>query len=110
MKNLNITFEEFKRHMGDIVRAMKFQEDLIELTCTYSMASRDECELMLPMLVDNVVDLLTTATKDDDEWISYWLFDLDCGRAYKDGMILAKDGSVIKLATIKDLWNILSSE
>lgn len=110
MKKLNITYEEFEKHMDDIVRIMKFQEDLIGLTCTYNKNSRDECELMLPMLVDNVVDLLSKAMHDDDDWISYWLFDLDCGRAYEDGMILAADGSTIKLATINDLWNILVAD
>lgn len=86
---------------------MRFQDDIISLVSAYNRESRDECELMLPMLVDNVVDLLTLATHDEDDWISYWLFELNCGKEYHDGCVTDADESIIKLATIEDLWNIL---
>ena len=108
MKRLNITYEEFKKQMGAIVRNMHFQEDLIGLVAEYNRQSCDECEFMLPMLVDNVVDLLTLATDDKDGWIAYWLFDLDCGKEYRDGCVTEADGTIIKLETIHDLWHLLT--
>lgn len=107
MKEPNITYEEFKKHMDAIVRNMRFQDDIISLVSAYNRGSHDECELMLPMLVDNVVDLLALATHDEDDWIAYWLFDLDCGKEYKDGCVTEEDGSIVKLETIKDLWEVL---
>lgn len=110
MKNLDITYEKFEKHLEAIVRNMQFQEGLIDLFIAYNRDTGDACELMLPMMVDNVIDLLTIATRDDDGWISYWLFDLECGKAYKDGMITHADGSIIKLQTISDLWALLISD
>lgn len=46
--------------------------------------------------------------KDIDEWISYFCFELDFGRKYKDGLVLDKDGKNISLATIDDLYNLLT--
>lgn len=107
MKKLDITYEEFKRHLECVVRNMRFQDDIISLVSAYNRGSHDECELMLPMLVDNVVDLLSLATHDEDDWISYWVFDLDCGKEYQDGCVTDADSSIIKLETIDDLWNVL---
>ena len=110
MKKLNITYEEFKKHMDAIVRCMRFQDDIMALVSAYNKASRDECEIMLPMLVDNVIDLLALATQDEEDWIAYWVFDLDCGKEYHDGCAVNEDGSIIKIETISDLWSLLTSE
>lgn len=42
--------------------------------------------------------------------ISYFVYELDFGRNYKDGCIKDKDGNNIKLETPEDLWNVLVSE
>ena len=104
---MKITYEYFKKHMDAIVRCMQFQDDIISLVSAYNKGSHDECELMLPMLVDNVADLLALAMHDEGDWISYWLFELDCGKEYHDGCVTKADGSIVKLKTIEDLWNCL---
>ena len=48
-----------------------------------------------PTLIENVVTLLETLTDDTNHWISYWMFDLDCGRRYVDGSVRDEDGSEI---------------
>lgn len=45
---------------------------------------------------------------DADEWISYFCLELNFGRKYKDGLVLDKDGKNINLATIDDLYNLLT--
>lgn len=107
MKKFDITYEEFKKHLDAVKRNMQFQDGLIDLVVAFNKDSRDECELMLPMMVDNVVDLLALATHDEDDWIAYWVFDLDCGKEYEDGCVTEGDGSIVKLETIEDLWNCL---
>ena len=46
--------------------------------------------------------------KDVDEWISYFCFELDFGKKYKEGCIKDENGKDIPLATSDDLYTILT--
>lgn len=46
--------------------------------------------------------------KDIDEWISYFCFELNFGRKYTDGAVVDENGKNIPLATIDDLYNLLT--
>lgn len=46
---------------------------------------------------------------DEAEWIEYFVFDMDFGRKYKDGAVTDGKGKNIKLASIDDLYNLLTS-
>ena len=63
--------------------------------------------MFIPAMISNLVDLLEYTMNDKDEWISYFVYELDCGKRYKEGAIKNADGSPIPLATIEDLWAIL---
>ena len=106
MKKLDISYEDFERHMNAIIRIMKLQGDIYDLVHDYD----SESDILFPTLVDNVIELLADLTHDENDNISYWLFDLNCGKDYHDGCITYKNGEIIKLATISDLWNLLTSE
>ena len=106
---INIKQSDFEKHMKNAVRLIEFENKLWEL-CGEAYKSSMDCELTFPTLIDDVVALLSAATEDKDEWISYYLFELDCGKKYEDGMIKNADGSNIKLRTIQDLWNLLVEE
>lgn len=56
-----------------------------------------------------IFNLLKMAFNDNIEhsWIEYFIYELDFGKKYKDGMILEKDGSLINLSTTKKLYNFL---
>lgn len=47
----------------------------------------------------------------ENKWISYYLYELDCGKSYKDGDITEKDKDgnvrIIPLKTPEDLYNLL---
>lgn len=45
---------------------------------------------------------------DADEWISFFCFDLDFGRKWKPGIVTAKDGSTINIATAEELYDYLT--
>ena len=47
--------------------------------------------------------------KDKSDWISYYIYELDFGERYEEGMI-TEDGKNIPLKTVDDLWNILKGE
>ena len=106
---MNIKYKDFEKHLKNVVKIVEFENKLWKLM-RESYDNCIDCELNYPTLIDDVVDLLSIATADKSEWISYWVFELDCGKKYKDGMITASDGSIIKLASIKDLWELLSEE
>jgi hypothetical protein len=45
--------------------------------------------------------------KDDEEWVNYWVYDLNWGLNYKSGCVRNADGSDIKLETLRDLYDFL---
>ena len=57
-----------------------------------------------------VVALLQYTTHDKNDWVPYWLYELDYGTDYRPGCITSKDGEDILLKTADDLYDLLSSE
>jgi hypothetical protein len=53
-----------------------------------------------------VVDILKEAMDDKDDWIGYWIWELDCGKEAKRNTITL-NGKNIPIKTISDLYNIL---
>lgn len=112
MKELGmaLTYEEFERHLEAIASIMRLQDGFYELLNEYNSKSLNCCDFIFPTLIDNVVDLLVLAMHDESGWISYWVFDLDCGNEYRDGCAEDDEGNLIKLKTIEDLWRILTTK
>ena len=61
-------------------------------------------------LVDVTVDLLQRAMRDKNDWIIYWMYELDFGKDYRPGCVTAEDGSDIPLQTFDDVYDVLASE
>ena len=59
---------------------------------------------------NKLLELLQVLTNDNHQhsWIEYYCFELDFGKKWKKGDVTEKDGMDIPLATIEDLWNLLS--
>ena len=53
-----------------------------------------------------VVQLLENMFNDSD-YISWWLYDLDYGRDYKDGCIQDSKGNIIDIFTAEKLYDFL---
>ena len=43
-----------------------------------------------------------------DSWISYWLYENDCGKG--SCQVNEKDGTEVPIKTIEDLWNIINNK
>lgn len=57
------------------------------------------------------VQLLEKIMRDtENNWISYFIYELDYGTGYQDGYITDVDGSNIKMATAEDLYDFLVKE
>lgn len=112
MKNKEclITFEEFENHIQNIVQLIDFENNLQSLIHSYRKNDEEMIEISFPTLMTNIIELLAILTQDTNDWISYWIFELECGNKYKDGCVKDKNNNDIPLKTIKDLWDILSME
>lgn len=103
-----LELKDFKRYMDNIVKIVEFEDKYNDLCREMNFEC---CEIRFPSLIDDCVALLTTIMNDREcEWISYWVFELDCGKKYEPGTVKEADGSVIPLATIEDLYQLLISK
>jgi len=101
-----ITLEQFKSALSDIKR---FQEAQDSINDGLKILGQDSSIMITePELV--VVRLLEAIFNDKGEWISYFLYQLDWGKKYKDGCITDTDGSFIRLSTINELYDFLLKE
>ena len=55
-----------------------------------------------------VVELLENMF--DTDMISYWIYELDYGRNYKDGYVQDGEGNIIDLSTLEKLYDYLLKE
>lgn len=46
----------------------------------------------------------------DNDWINYWMYELDCGAEYYEGAVTDADGHPICLETCQDLYALLLTE
>jgi hypothetical protein len=92
--------EEFKKHMGRIKKTYDIETQICDLlSCDGPIMFTDE-------IVDSLIDMLEEYFEDENEWISYWMFELDFGSKWQSGMVQI-EGKDVKLQTIEDLYNIL---
>ena len=80
-----------------------FTDEMNDLFDKYKM----DGNIYPPMCTEMVVDLLEFIFNDENQWISYWIFELDFGKDYEDGWVTQKDGAVIPLKTVEDLYDLL---
>lgn len=44
-----------------------------------------------------------------DNWLFYYIYELEFGKKFKQGDVLDEEGNPIPLATVEDLWNLILS-
>lgn len=62
------------------------------------------------IIISQIIKLLEDLTNDNDEWIQYFIWELDFGKEYKDGCVNYKDGTNIDLSSSEKLWEFLKNE
>lgn|GEM_PF-3185139 len=96
---------------------LKIMEE-IESTNTYSSRLNKFFEknnvdgyIYQPNCVETALNLLHLLLKDydKDNWIEYFVFELDHGKKWKEDMVLDENGNNIVLKTSEDLYNLLST-
>lgn len=104
--NKVISKEYFNEIMESVKNTYKYQEGLND----YFSKNGVDGYIYQPDCVDTTMKLLHNifGEKDKNEWISYFCFELDFGKKYKDGSIKDEFGKDITLATFDDLYTLLT--
>lgn len=101
----------------DFEKAIRFIDERAQAMSRLNKALTDEFEdsIFYPYTryETAMVELLVAATSekyDTGEDIYYFIYDLDCGREWKPGMVTDKDDNDIKMGTIRDLYDYIVKE
>ena len=105
-----ITFKEFKSYIEDIKSVYDFEDQLREMCSAFNKQTQYQASFEIPTLVETSINLLTELVGDKGEWISYWFFELECGKLADDLTVEDETGNNISLKTIEDLWNVIKEK
>lgn len=102
-----VTREIFKEIMEEVQKSYDYQEGLNK----YFEKHDVDGYLFQPDCMCATIKLLHMifGEKDINGWISYFCFELNFGRKYKEGAVLNEYGTPIPLATIDDLYDLLTT-
>jgi len=103
--NTPISYELFEKSIKGLIETFNkndaFSKAMEKVSDTYFIS-----ELHHPAS-SIALGLLEAIFKDEGEWISYWMFELDYGLKADDLTAHEADGTPISLKTIQDLYNLL---
>lgn len=104
----HISYTEFSTYIQEIVKLHKFEQALCKLCIGLNDGFTSIC---LPPIIDLSIKLLTKLSGDSQNWIEYWVYELDCGEIERvNESVQYMDGSFIQMRTIEDLWNVINME
>lgn len=95
--------ESFCKVMDNYKSMFSFTDEMNELFDKY----KADGNIYPPLCTETVIDLLEFIFNDKNQWINYWIFELDFGKNYEDGDAKDADGSNIPLKTVEDLYDLL---
>ena len=95
--------ESFCRVMDNYKSMWNFTDEMNELFDKY----KTDGNIYPPMCTKTVTDLLEFIFNDKDQWINYWIWELEFGERFEDGDAKDADGSNIPLKTMENLYNLL---
>lgn len=104
-----ITQEEFERHINRIRAETDLHRALDDAFYYYNRDQEYCASIDLPSLEYDLVELLEKIAHDEDEWIRYWIYDLDFGRKYSKGCVEIGN-KLVMLLTVDNLWNLLNGK
>lgn len=101
-----LSYDEFKSVMDGVVNEIRFQDKIYN--AIIGIGSCGEYYKETPTL-DSTLMLLDKIFKDDSDYplIDYWVYELDCGEAWKPDSVVDDNGDSIPLKTISNLYDEL---
>lgn len=99
-----MTRKQFKEIMNEIIELEKVEE---EITTAFRKLDDDFNFISFGRYSNLIIKCLEIAMNDKDEWIQYWVYELDYGTKAKEDSVQDEDGINIPIKTLDDLYNIL---
>lgn len=108
MQNNILTLEDFQSVMDEWYRCRQYQEELNAVLNKHGSGAvaMPDCSWALQITLETMFCDDPTAMSD----IEYFVYELDFGKKYRDGMVTDGKGNYIRLATVVDLYNLLIKE
>jgi len=102
-------YKTFEKIINEIKEVLDFEDSILSLCCDFNRNNKQgaEAEIFFPDLSTTCISLLNLIFDDKDDWISYYIWELNFGEYYEDGDVTDENGSIIKLKTIRDLYDLL---
>jgi len=99
-----LTFEQFL----DCIETIQDQmDDDAALNDLLSDKFALESTMLCNPLTTKYIELLRNIFNDESDWISYYIYDLDFGKEYREGVVQDENGQNVPLLTVEDLYNLL---
>lgn len=98
-----MTKKQFTNAINELLYLKKCEEDLNE---AFGRFNPDFNYISFTRHETLIVQVLEIAMNDTNEWISHWLFELECGKNAKKGSVIQK-GKDVPMKTISDLYNCI---
>ena len=100
---------KFLNIMDQICKARNLENNLAKAYREYNNAEFFSYGLFVdPAYEEIIFSLLEDIMNDqDNQWIRYWVDELDCGYKWKPGKVVDANGKDINLDTAEDLWEFL---
>lgn len=101
-----LSFDEFNKVMSGVISEIEFQDKIYK--AIRDLGYDGEYFRNTPT-VDSTLMLLNNIFDDNSEYpiIDYWVYELECGKAWKPDSVVDDDGCSIPLKTISNLYDEL---
>jgi hypothetical protein len=103
MKSKKMDRENFCEVMNKIQEVDSYHDKLNQ----FFVESHVDGYLIQPNCVEIAIELLECLFEDVDNWISYYVFELNWGSRYKPGCVTEEDGENIALNSLEHLYDFL---
>jgi hypothetical protein len=98
-----MNYKKFHELITELVAIKKASDNLND---AFKKFEPDFSGICFGRYEDIVMACLKEATGDTADWISYWVYELECGTKAKKESVKYK-GKSLPSKTIKDLWNLI---
>ena len=98
-----MTFTDFEKYMEAVHKDYRWMDLVTDALNSDVLYENLESQYFL-------LDLMTDIFEDKEDWIGYYVFELNWGKEYEPGKVKDEDGNDIPLATLEDLYNILTKK
>lgn len=108
MLNNVFTLEEFQSVMDEWYKVRQYQDEMNTI-----FRKHGDGFLVMPdctWALQKTLEKMFFDDKEDISNIEYFVYELDFGKKYQDGMIKDGEGNYIKMGTVADLYDVLMKE